>query len=50
MSTTPILVTPHFSKLFVVECDAFGFGIRDVLMQDNYPITLEIQNLINEKG
>ena len=27
MSSTPILATPDFSKPFVIECDALGYGL-----------------------
>lgn len=38
MCTTPILVMPNFSKTFVIESDAYGVGIRVVLMQDGHPL------------
>ena len=45
ISTTHVLDTPNFSKPFVIECDASGFGIGVVLMQEGHPIVFESRNL-----
>ncbi|XP_021617948.1 uncharacterized mitochondrial protein AtMg00860-like [Manihot esculenta] len=33
--TSPVLVMPNFNLPFVIECDALGSGVGDILMQQD---------------
>ena len=39
VSTPPLLALPNFNQSFIVECDASGLGLDDVLMQGDRPIS-----------
>nr|GEZ42894.1 hypothetical protein [Tanacetum cinerariifolium] len=45
MSSIPVLALLNFSKEFMVDTDALGFGIRMVLMQEGRPIAYYSQTL-----
>jgi hypothetical protein len=45
----PILVLPDFSKTFHVRCDASGFKIGEVLIQDERPVTYFSEKLNEAK-
>ena len=45
MCKAPILTTLDFTKAFVVECDASGYGISVVLMQEGRPISFESRQI-----
>ena len=42
MCKTPFLATPNFTKEFIMQCDASGNGIDEVIKQEGQPITFEI--------
>ena len=45
MVTPLVLTLPNLSKMFVVECDAFGNGLGAVLMQEGRPLAYLSQAL-----
>lgn len=49
-TTTPVLAMSDFTKVFVVECDASGSGIRVVLMQEGKLIVFINKALSDKKS
>jgi hypothetical protein len=49
MTETLVLVLSNFKKLFQVNCDTFGIGIRGVLNQDGRPVTVFNKKLSSSK-
>lgn len=45
MTSTLVLITPDFNQPFQIECDASGFGLGAVLMEDSHPIEFESRKL-----
>jgi len=38
LTNAPLLCLPNFDKAFEIERDAFGVGIKVVMMQDSKPV------------
>ena len=49
MTKTFVLTLLKFKKLFKVNCDAFGIGIKGVINQDRWPNTLFNKKLSSSK-
>jgi hypothetical protein len=44
----PVLALPDFTKPFIIETDAFDYGVGVVLMQDSHPLAF-VSNSLDPK-